>query len=91
MKGGPSVQLDTDPWDVEIPDSERLEQAHKAWMAADKKISVRKITQKHGVLPQTLNKRVNGGASAEVKYQRFQRLTPEEEIAIERWILRLQA
>ena len=51
-----------DPWDVEIPNSERLEQVYKAWMAADKKISVRKIAQKHGILPQTLNKRVNRGA-----------------------------
>ena len=43
------------------------------------------------VYPLTLDERVNGAVSAEVKYQRSQRLTPEEEMAIERWILRLQA
>ena len=83
-----------DPWeDIEDfvkealePLSQRIEKALLAWNNAggkgNTKLSMTKAARKNGILPSTLQDRINGAKSRVEQHEEMQRLFPEEEQAL---------
>ena len=73
----------------ELPQKERVQLAIEAHRKNLK--SVRKIAQQYGLPKSSLHDRINGKKTRKEEHQRRQRLSPQEELAIVNWLLRLQA
>lgn len=79
----------------EIPLLERVDLAVQRWKNANagdanSTLSMRKAAKQYGVPRSTLDDRINGRVTTQIARQNRQKLTPEEELVVARWILRLQ-
>lgn len=73
----------------ELPQKERLRLALEAYKKDPK--SMRKVAKQYGIPKSSLHDRVNGKMTKKEEQQRRQKLSPQEELAIVNWLLRLQA
>ncbi len=75
----------------EVPKTVRIEQAYDRWKEKGGKESRRKIALQYGIVRTTLDGRINGAkAKKEFDISR-QKLTPEEEQVIVKWIIQFQS
>jgi len=80
------------PRDEEIPYQKRLDLAYQAWKIAadiDQPLEINPTARVYGVNPATLRGRCNGAISADDRRINIQKLSPEEEQALVKWIVRL--
>ena len=87
----PSLPTPNIQWAVQVPYRERIDLAYKAWNDANGALSIRRAGEDYGVAYSTLNGRIKGAKSAIVRQEDQQRLFPEEEAILVKWITRLQA
>ena len=77
---------------AEVPKEERISLAVEAFKKTKDKTSLNKIARQYRIWPSTLHRRVAKEViSAQEFNQSRQRLSPEEETVIEKYICRLQA
>ena len=69
----------------------RIELALEHWRESDNTLSKTKIAHKYGILPRTFIGRTNGKQAKSKAHEHEQRSSPEEELALLDWVLRLQA
>jgi len=77
--------------ETELPRSERIGLAYESWKEADGALSKTKAAANYGIPKSTLIGRINGAIPDAVSRQRKQRLFPEEESALVKWVTRLHA
>ena len=87
----PSLPTPNIQWAVQVPYRERIDLAYKAWNDANGALSIRRAGEDYRVAYSTLNGRIKGAKSAIVRQEEQQRLFPEEEAILVKWIIRLQA
>ena len=87
----PSLPTPNIQWAVQVPYRERIDLAYEAWNDANGALSIRRAGEDYGVAYSTLNGRIKGAKSAVVRQEEQQRLFPEEEAILVKWITRLQA
>ena len=87
----PSSPVSSDDDAPELSKAERIEQAYAAYKHPDNTLSITKIANRHGIWPSTLHYRLTHGPSMRQRIENLQRLTPEEETILVKYIIRLQA
>jgi len=77
-------------YETELPRSQRIDLAYKVWKDAAGALSKTTAAADYGIPKSTLIGRINGATSSVIARQRKQRLSPEEESVLVKWITRLQ-
>lgn len=74
----------------EVPEAVRLQMAHDHYLDQNKKTSIRQVAREHGVRWETLRDRIKGAKPKAEVATAQQRLSPIEEAAIQRHIMKLE-
>ena len=69
-----------------MPYRERIDLAYEAWNDANRALSIRRAGEDYRVAYSTLNGRIKGEKSAVARQEEQQRLFPEEEAILVKWI-----
>lgn len=92
--GGPARDPTSDSdvdYETELPRSQRISLAYESWKEADGALSKTKAAANYGIPKSTPIGRINGAIPVAISRQRKQRLFPEEESVLVKWVTPLQA